>query len=129
MHQYGEPGLCLMYSVNNALQKPLITKEVLFRELREMNDRNTRRNSRYYAGKDGIDFRSFKTVLKDNYRVYLRKVKNYKMKGRYIVTYDFKDVYHTVALVDGELLDSEKKDEMKDVNNNIKVVDVYKVIR
>lgn len=129
MHQYGEPGLCLMYSVNNALQNPIITKEVLFRELRQINEANPRRNSRYYVGKDGIDFRSFKRVLMDNYRIYLRKVKTYKMKGRYLITYDFKSVLHTVALVDGEIMDSEKKDEIKDINNGHKIVDVYKVVR
>jgi hypothetical protein len=129
MHQYGEEGLCLIWGVNNALQRKLLTKEAVMREISHINDLNTRRTIRHYIGRDGINFRAFKRVLKERYRIYLRKVKTYKMTGRYLVTYDFGDYYHTVALVDGEILDSRKENEIRSLDTDRRVVDVYRVAR
>jgi predicted transcriptional regulator len=128
MHQYGEQGFCLVWAVNNALQQTLLNKNVIVRELMTLNDKNKNRNKQHYVNREGINFRSFKKVIKDIYGVGLRKVKTYSMKGRYILTYDFGKYLHTVALVDGKLLDSERGSDLS-IDTKRKLVDVYKVIR
>lgn len=129
MHQYGEDGLCLIWGVNNALQIRLLSKDNVFREIQKVNVANKQRNSRHYVGRNGIDFRAFKHVLKSHFGVLLRRVKKYKLKGGYLLTYDFGDYYHTVALYNGEVLDSRKEKEIKDLNVEKRLVDVYKVVR
>jgi hypothetical protein len=128
MHQYGEQGFCLVWAVNNALQQNLLNKNVVVRELMVLNDKNKIRNKQHYVNRDGINFRSFKKVIKNIYGVGLRKVKTYNMKGRYILTYDFGKYLHTVALVDGQLLDSERNSDLS-LDTKRKLVDVYKVIK
>jgi hypothetical protein len=129
MHQYGEDGLCLLWGVNNALQKKILTKEPVFREIQKINANNTNRNIRHYVGKDGLDFKAFKAGIKNLYGISLRRVKEYKMKGAYLLTYDFGSYYHTVALVDGEVLDSRKEKEITTLNTVRRLVDVYKVVK
>jgi predicted protein tyrosine phosphatase len=129
MHQRGEDGLCLIWAVNNALQKNIVSKEVILAEFQRINQNNKKRYAPYYVNKDGLDFKTFKVVVKKRYGVALRKVKSYKMKGSYLLTYDFGDHYHTVALVDGEVLDSRKTREITGVDTPRRLVDVYKVVR
>jgi hypothetical protein len=128
MRQYGQQGLCLIWGVNNALGRKILTKETVFSLLRQENIRDRKRNSRYYVGWDGIDFKSFKKVILSHYGIYLKKVKNYKMTGGYLLTYDFHDYYHTVALRDGEVIDSRKEKEIKDLDVDRRLVDIYKVV-
>lgn len=129
MHKYGEQGLCLIWGVNNALQKNLVTKERIFAELVRMDHNNIRRNRNYYVANDGLNFKSFKVALQKVYGVGLRKMKKYKLKGSYLLTYDFGDYYHTVALVNGEILDSRKEKEITSLETNRKLVDIYKVVK
>lgn len=129
MHKYGEQGLCLIWGVNNALQKNIVTKERIFAELARINNNNTRRNAPYYIGKDGLNFKTFKVVLQKNYGIGLRRMKKYKMNGAYLLTYDFGSYYHTVALVNGEILDSRKEKEITGLDTTRKIVDIYKVVR
>ena len=55
-------------------------------------------------------------------------MKNFTNKGRYLITYDFGDYLHTIALVDGVVLDSRKNHEITSLNNNHRLVDVYKIV-
>lgn len=128
MKQYGQQGLCLIWGVNNALGRKVLTKEGVFRLIHMENVRDRRRNSRYYVAKDGIDFKTFKKVILNGYGIYLKKVKNYKMTGSYLLTYDFSDYLHTVALRDGEVIDSRREKEIKDLDVDRRLVDVYKVV-
>lgn len=129
MNQYGEEGLCLIWAVNNALQKNIVTKERIFAEFSRINHDNTRRKAPYYIGKDGLNFKTFKSVLQKSYGIRLRRMKKYKMKGAYLLTYDFGSYYHTVALVDGEILDSRKEKEITSLDTTKRLVDIYKVVR
>jgi hypothetical protein len=129
MHQRGEEGLCLVWAVNNALQKNLISKESILDEFARVNSSNKKRYAPYYVNKDGLNFKTFKAVIKRRYGIALRRVKNYKMEGSYLLTYDFGDYYHTVALVDGEILDSRKTKEITGLDTARKLVDVYKVVK
>jgi hypothetical protein len=128
MKQYGQQGLCLIWGVNNALGRKVLTKEGVFSLIHKENVRDKKRNSRYYVGWDGIDFKTFKKVILNGYGIYLKKVKNYKMTGSYLLTYDFNDYLHTVALRDGEVIDSRREKEIKDLDVDRRLVDVYKVV-
>jgi hypothetical protein len=129
MRQLGQEGLCLIWAVNNALGQRLLTKESVFRLLAAENRRDRRHNSRYYIARDGIDFKSFKKVIKEGFGVYLKRVKTYRMTGNYLLTYDFHDYLHTIAMRDGEVIDSRKHQEITSLDTDRKLVDVYKVIR
>jgi hypothetical protein len=128
MKQYGQQGLCLIWGVNNALGRKVLTKEGVFRLIHRENVRDRSHNSRYYVARDGIDFKTFKKVILNGYGIYLKKVKNYKMQGSYLLTYDFHDYLHTVALRDGEVIDSRREKEIKDLDVDRRLVDVYKVV-
>jgi hypothetical protein len=128
MKQYGQQGLCLIWGVNNALGRKVLTKEGVFRLINRENVRDRSHNSRYYVARDGIDFKTFKKVILNGYGIYLKKVKNYKMQGSYLLTYDFHDYLHTVALRDGEVIDSRREKEIKDLDVDRRLVDVYKVV-
>ena len=129
MKQYGQQGLCLIWGVNNALGRKVLTKEGVFRLINKENVRDRNHNSRYYIARDGIDFKSFKKVIKEGFGVYLKKVKTYRMTGNYLLTYDFHDYLHTIAMRDGEVIDSRKHQEITSLDTDRKLVDVYKVIR
>ena len=129
MHQYGEQGYCLLWAINNSLQRKILTKDGILKELKGINERNKTHNSRYYMGDDGLDFKSFKAIIKRVFGIYLKRVKTYKLVGSYILTYDFGDYYHTVGMIDGEILDSRKHSEIKSLDTKVPLVDVYKVVR
>jgi hypothetical protein len=129
MHQRGEEGFCLVWAVNNALQSNIVSKDRILAEFARINHNNKKRNTQYYINKDGLDFKTFKTALKNVYGITLRRMKKYKMKGAYLLTYDFGSYYHTVALVNGEVLDSRKKEEITGLDTTRRLVDVYKVVR
>lgn len=126
MHQYGESGFCLIWAVNNALQRNLLDKDTILRELKGLNKKNKNRNVQYYVNKGGLNFKSFKRVIDDVYGIKLKRVREYNDQNSYIVTYDMGGYLHTVAMVDGEILDSERESKITDKS---KRVDIYKVIR
>ena len=128
MKQYGQQGLCLIWGVNNALGRKVLTKDAVFRLINKENRRDRRHNSRFYIANDGIDFKTFKKVILNAYGIYLKRVKNYKTTGSYLLTYDFNDYLHTVALRDGEVIDSRREKEITDLDVDRKLVDIYKVV-
>lgn len=127
MKQYGKPGLCLLWGINNALNRVVLTPDELYSQIRRINKEDRRHNIRYFEGRDGIDFKTFRKVILEK-GIYLRKMKNFTNKGRYLITYDFGDYLHTIALVDGVVLDSRKNHEITSLNNNHRLVDVYKIV-
>jgi hypothetical protein len=124
---YGQDGLCLIWAVNNAFKSKILNPKVVFAQIAEIDRRDKKRSWSYFVNKDGIDFNTFKKVMKEKYGIQLIKVKNYSNKGKYLLTYDFGDYYHTVAMTDGEVIDSRKSKEIKDTNPGVPLVDVYKI--
>jgi hypothetical protein len=129
MHIRGEDGFCLIWAVNNALQSNVVSKDRILAEFARINHNNKKRNTLYYINKDGLDFKTFKTALKNVYGITLRRMKKYKMKGAYLLTYDFGNHLHTVALHNGEVLDSRKEKEITSLDTPKRLVDIYKVVR
>jgi hypothetical protein len=96
-------------------------------QITEIDRRDKKHKINYFIGRDGIDFNTFKKLLKESYGIQLVKVKNFTNKGKYILTYDFGDYYHTIAMVDGEVIDSRKNKEIKSTNPGVPLVDIYKI--
>jgi hypothetical protein len=127
-HEYGSNGLCLLWAVNNALQGDVLTPSVVLPYIEEENKKNKKRNIRSYASSDGIDFRVFKKVLKEVFQIRLVKVDKVNKGGKYIITYDFGDYYHTVGYYKGKVLDSRRRQEITTLNPGHRVVDIYRVV-
>jgi hypothetical protein len=127
MHQYGQEGFCLVWAVNNALQKRLLTSEEVVDYLVDEDIEDKKKHIYDFIDKDGIDFEEFRDFLRDKYGIKLQKVNNISRNGRYLVTYDFGDYYHTVGVYNGKVLDSRKRMEIKSLATRRKLVDIYKL--
>lgn len=124
---YGQQGLCLIWAINNAYKRKILDKDIVLAQIAQIDKNNPTRTLKYYIGKDGIDFRTFKKLMKNSYGIKLTKVKNYSNKGKYLLTYDFGSYYHTVAMTNGEVIDSRKQREITNPNPPVPLVDVYKI--
>jgi hypothetical protein len=124
---YGAEGLCLIWAINNAYKRKILDKDIVLAQIAQIDKNNPTRTLKYYIGKDGIDFRTFKKLLKNSYGIKLIKVKNYSKKGKYLLTYDFGSYYHTVAMTNGEVIDSRKRNEITTPTPDVPLVDVYKI--
>jgi hypothetical protein len=130
MHQYGAEGLCLVWGINNALQEKILSPSKLMPYIDEENKRDKDHNSRYYVGRDGINFRVFKKIIDKVFKITLKRVKSVRKHGSYIVTYDFGDYYHTIGVYEGNALDSRKQEEITEIKPpGLRIVDIYKVSR
>jgi hypothetical protein len=127
MHQYGAGGLCLLWAVNNALGEEVLRTGPIMRAIGKIDHEDKTRNARYFVGKDGIDFKTFKKVIRNDYGIELKKVKHTSKMGRYLLTYDFGDYLHTIAMRKGEVLDSRKRQEIKQFDAEQPLVDIYKL--
>jgi len=124
---YGAEGLCLIWAINNAYKRKILDKDIVLAQIAQIDKNNPTRTLKYYIGKDGIDFRSFKKLMKDSYGIKLTKVSNYSNKGKYLLTYDFGSYLHTVAMTNGEVIDSRKQKEITTPTPNVPLYDVYKI--
>lgn len=124
---YGQQGLCLIWAINNAYKRKILDKDMVLAQIAQIDKNNPARTMKYYIGKDGIDFKTFKRLLKSSYGIQLTKVKKYTNKGKYLLTYDFGSYYHTVAMTNGEVIDSRKQKEITTPTPNVPLVDVYKI--
>jgi hypothetical protein len=124
---YGAEGFCLVWAINNAFKRKILDKDMIVAQIKQMDRNNPKRTLKYYIGKDGIDFRSFKKLLKTSYGIKLTKVSKYTNKGKYLLTYDFGSYLHTVAMTNGEVIDSRKEKEITTPTPNVPLVDVYKI--
>jgi hypothetical protein len=124
---YGSEGYCLIWAINNAFKRKILDKDIVLAQIAQIDKNNHARTLKYYIGKDGIDFRTFKKLLKNSYGIKLTKVKHYSNKGKYLLTYDFGSYYHTVAMTNGEVIDSRKQKEITTPTPNVPLVDVYKI--
>jgi hypothetical protein len=124
---YGAEGFCLVWAINNAFKKKVLDAKAVVEQIKHIDRLDPHRTLKYFIGKDGIDFKTFKKLMKNVYDIQLTKVKKYSNKGRYLLTYDFGNYLHTVAMVDGEVIDSRKKQEITDTNPGKPLVDVYKI--
>jgi hypothetical protein len=127
MHQYGQEGFCLVWSINNALQRKLLTSEEVVEYLKQEDQRDEKKTIKDFIAIDGIDFMEFREFLREKYGIRLKKVNNIVKSGRYLVTYDFGDYYHTVAVYNGKVYDSRKRLEIKTLDTRRKLVDIYKL--
>jgi hypothetical protein len=126
---YGAEGLCLIWSINNAFKKVILDPKVIIDQIKQIDRLDKAKPLKYFIGKDGIDFKTFKKLIKDVYKIQLTKVKKYSNKGKYLLTYDFGSYYHSVAMVDGEVIDSRKKNEITSTDTGKPLVDVYKITK
>jgi hypothetical protein len=125
MHQYGLEGFCLVWAVNNALQRRVVNPLELVKYLAREDDKDKKRGWDDFIARDGVDFEEFRNFIKEKYGIKLVKVDRISIHGKYLVTYDFGDYYHTVAVRNGKVLDSRKKHEIKTLNTRRKLVDIY----
>ncbi len=127
MHQYGKEGFCLIWAINNALQRRLLSPEKVVDYLVQRDNEDKKRDIYDFIDRDGIDFEEFREYLREEHGIKLQKVDKVQKQGRYLVTYDFGDYYHTIAVYNGKVLDSRKKMEIKSLKNRRPLVDIYKV--
>lgn len=127
MHQFGQEGFCLIWAVNNALQRKLLTVDDVLREIHEEDVKDKSRDVDHYIGLDGLDFETFRKILREDYKIRLVKVHKITKHGRYLVTYDFGDYYHTIAVYNGKPLDSRKKLQIKSLQTRRRLVDIYRL--
>jgi hypothetical protein len=124
---YGAEGLCLIWAINNVFKRKVLDPKLVINQIKNIDRLDPHRGLKYFIGKDGIDFKTFKSLMKNMYDIHLTKVTKYSNKGKYLLTYNFGSYLHTVAMVDGEVIDSRKKEEITDPKPGKPLVDVYKV--
>lgn len=124
---YGQQGLCLIWAINNAFKSKVLDPKVVLAQIAIIDKRDKKHSWSHFVNKDGIDFNTFKKLLKKEYGIQLVKVKSYTNHGKYLLTFDFDDYYHTVAMVDGEVIDSRKNKEITSPTPGYPLVDVYKI--
>jgi len=124
---YGAEGLCLIWAINNAYKRKILDKDIVLAQIAQIDKNNPTRTLKYYIGKDGIDFRTFKKLMKDSYGIKLTKVSKYSNKGKYLLTYDFGSYLHTVAMTNGEVIDSRRQKEITTPTPDVPLVDIYKI--
>lgn len=124
---YGQQGFCLIWAINNAFKRKVLDKDTVLMQLVQIDKKDKKRSLRYFIANDGIDFKTFKKLMKNSYGIQLFKVKNYSNKGKYLLTYDFGDYFHTVAMNNGEVIDSRKTHEITTPTPGYPLVDVYRV--
>jgi hypothetical protein len=129
MHQYGEPGFCLLWAVNNALQEDVVKKDEIIEVLKKMDSKDKNRDWNYYLNETGIDIESFKKAIQVLYGIELRQTSRVSNTGRYIVIVKFPKYNHSISIVQGKVLDNRRKPvELKAVPWS-RVEEVYEVHR
>lgn len=116
---------CVLHAINNAMQGRIVTKDMLFKEVDSMLDTMEERNRKretsfnrgayksYLCAKDGFFSPPVAFNVLKRAGWIAKRVKSIASTGKFILNGKINGYGHTIAVVNGLVLDSEKPNPIK----------------